>query len=504
MKIFSTEEIRNLDTYTIEHEPISSIDLMERSAKSLADAIARRFDKSRKIYVFAGQGNNGGDALALSRILLNEGYIVFTYLCNPTKKLSANCSKNKERLLQIPNLSFVEIVNEFVPPSLTKEDIIIDGLFGSGLKKSLEGGFAALVRYINSSPAYVISIDIPSGLFGENNGVFENQFIVEADLTLTLQFPKLSFLFADCSRFVGEVEVLDIKIHKDIIKKTPASFSLLEKEDVSELLRKRNRFAHKGTFGHGLLCAGSYGKMGAAVLSASACLRSGIGLLTTLVPECGKIILQTAVPESMLSIDTTYEFTSNVPDLTAYSAFALGPGIGTFTQTSAFLENFLSQVGTRPVILDADALNVISAWPIVDNAFPENCIITPHPKEFDRLVGKSQTSYERLNKAIAFAKRNKLYVILKGAFTLVACPDGLCYFNSTGNPGMATAGSGDVLTGILLALLAQGYSLKEASLLGVYLHGLAGDLVKDDTSEESLIARDIINYIGKAFALLKN
>lgn len=504
MKLFTTNEIRNLDKYTIEHEPIASIDLMERAAGVLADAIIRRFDTSRKVYVFAGQGNNGGDALALARILLAKGYTVFTYLCNPTRKLSVDCSKNKGQLLQIPDVSFVEIINEFIPPVLTKDDVVIDGLFGSGLKKPLEGGFAGLVRYINSSPAYVVSIDIPSGLFGENNDRSDNQIIVEADLTLALQFPKLSFLLADCNRFIGEVEVLDIGIHKDSIIKTQTDFFLLEKEEVAGLLKKRNKFAHKGVFGHGLLCAGSYGKMGAAVLSALACMRSGVGLLTAHVPECGKTVMQTVVPEAMLNIDSMYEFLIHIPDLGACTAVAIGPGIGTSTQTSAFLENFLLKFGTTPVVLDADALNIISVWPISENVFPENCIITPHPKEFDRLAGKSISSYDRFAKARSFAIRNRLYVILKGAFTLIACPDGMCYFNPTGNPGMATAGSGDVLTGILLALLAQGYSLKDASLLGVYLHGLAGDLAEKDTSEESLIARDIINYMGKAFVALKN
>ena len=503
MKIFSTSAIKELDKYTIEKEPISSIDLMERAATALSQEIVSRFDMSHKIYVFAGQGNNGGDALALSRLLIQKGYSVYTFLCNPTNKLSFDCKNNKDRLLEISNVQFTEIVNEFLPPVLTEDDIVIDGLFGSGLNKPLEGGFAALVRYINHSPAKVISIDVPSGLFGEDNLDIEDQTIIKADITLTFQFPKLAFFFAENDQFVGDFYVLDIGIHEEAIEKTASSIHFVEKEDVASLLKKRCKFSHKGTFGHGLLFAGSYGKIGASVLSATACLRTGIGLLTTHVPECGKTIMQTTVPESMLSVDSLYEAISLLPDLTNYSALAVGPGLGSYVQTSAFIENLLSSANELPIVLDADALNIISSWPIIDHVFPVNCIITPHPKEFDRLAGESTTAYQRFLKAQAFAKKHHIFVLLKGAYTAIICPSGECYFNSTGNPGMATAGSGDVLTGILLSLLAQGYSLKEAAIIGVYLHGLAGDIAVQNLSEESLIARDIYNNLGNAFSRLK-
>lgn len=504
MKLFTTSDIRKLDKYTIENEPVSSIDLMERAGKRLTEEIMSRYDSSHNIYIFAGQGNNGGDALVIARLLLSKSYRVFVYLCNPTKKLSPDCRINKDLLLKLPEVKFTEISSEFVPPVLTEDDVVVDGLFGSGLNKPLEGGFAGLVRYINSSSAKIISIDIPSGLFGENSGITEEQDIVKADLTLSLQFPKLSFFFPENECFLGEIKILNIDIHPDAIEKTPTGFYLSEKKDVVPLLKKRDKFSHKGTYGHGILFAGSFGKIGAAVLSAESCLRSGIGLLTAHIPECGSTVLHTAVPEAMLSIDSFNECVTMAPELSSYSAVGAGPGLGTFTHTSVFLENLLSSAGKRPVVLDADALNIISNWPVIDNVFPENCILTPHPKEFDRLAGHSRTSYERLMKAKEFAAKRNVFIVLKGAYTAVVCPDGECHFNSTGNPGMATAGSGDVLTGIILSFLAQGYTLKHAAVLGVYLHGLAGDIASESKSEESLIARDIIECLGDAFSELRS
>ncbi|MDR2475506.1 MAG: NAD(P)H-hydrate dehydratase [Bacteroidales bacterium] len=499
MKIFSTSTIRDIDKYTIDNEPIASIDLMERAAMRLTNEIALRFDLSHRIYIFAGQGNNGGDALAVARLMVGKGYQVFIFLCNPFQKLSPDCAKNKERLLKIPGIQFTEIISEFPPPELTANDVVIDGLFGSGLSRPLSGGHAALVKHINASSATVVAIDIPSGLFDENNA--STTCAIKATLTLTLQFPKLSFFFAENDKYVGELKIIDIHLHPAAIRNTPASIQMLEAQDVARLLHKRNRFSHKGTFGHGLLIAGSLGKMGAAILSSKAGLRTGIGLLTAHVPECGMSIMQTAIPEAMLSLDSYSNSIGEIPDLDAYSAIAVGPGIGTTTQTSTFLEEFLPLTGNIPVVLDADALNIIATWPV--QAFPSNSIITPHPKEFDRLAGKSASDYDRFIKAQRFAARNHTYIILKGAYTAIICPDNECFFNSTGNAGMATAGSGDVLTGILLGLLAQGYSLKEAAILGVYLHGLAGDIAVKSFSEESLIAGDIIDHLGKAFNELK-
>ena len=498
MQLFPTNRIKELDAYTIEHEPIQSIDLMERAARVFTEAFCVKFPESDRIIVLAGPGNNGGDALAIARMLHQKDYPVEIYLVNPKGNLSIDCQTNKKRVLELPQLKITEVEDTFIPPDLRKNDIAIDGLFGSGLNKPLEGVFASVVKHINSSPCTVVSIDIPSGLFGEDNAENNHDTIVAADYTYTFQFPKLSFLFSENESFTGKVEVLDIGLHPEGINAIPTPFHLIKKEDVNSLLKARSPFAHKGNFGHALLIAGSLGKMGAAVLAGKACLRSGAGLLTAHIPQSGNGIMQTSLPEAMTSIDHNQCIFSHVPKLNAYNAIAAGPGIATDEITAGALTDLLRQ-STIPLILDADALNIIANNLALVELIPPDSILTPHPKEFDRLAGPSASSYERLHKALRFASSTKTYIILKGRYTAVCTPDGECWFNTTGNPGMATAGSGDVLTGILLGLLAQAYAPKEVSILGVYLHGLAGDIALEDHSVESLLSGDIICYMGKAF-----
>ena len=324
IKIFSTDKVRELDKYTIQNEPISSIDLVERAATVFTSEFCRRYSKQTRIIVFAGQGNNGADALAIARMLTDAGYRVETYLFNPTMRLSDDCELNKQRLLHMEKIEFTEVVDDFVPPELEERDVVIDGLFGSGLNRPLTGGFAAMVRYINQSDATVVAIDIPSGLFGEDNRKNDPDAIIHADLTLTFGFPKLAFLLPENAEFVGEWKVLDILLHPEIIANTPTQFTLVTEEDIAAVFQPRNRFAHKGTFGHALLIAGSHGKMGAALLSAKACLRSGAGLLTVHIPGRGEQILQTAFPEAMVDLDQHQDHFSSVSDIKAYSSIAIG------------------------------------------------------------------------------------------------------------------------------------------------------------------------------------
>jgi len=499
MKLFLTSQQRELDRYTIEFEPIQSIDLMERAAQAFTDAFCLRFqDLNRRIVVFAGPGNNGGDALAIARMLHLKDYFVEIYLLNK-EGLSPDCEKNKEKLQKLPQIKFVEIKGRFSPPILAQNDIVIDGLFGSGLNRPLEGGFASIVKYINLSPSTVVSIDIPSGLFGEDNTENTKDTIITADYTYTFQSPKLSFLFPENERFAGKVEVLDIGLHPEAINTIPAMFNLIVEENIKGILKKRSPFAHKGNFGHALLIAGSQGKMGAAVLAGKACLRSGAGLLTIHVPQSGDSIVQISLPEAMtINDDNELGY-----DLNPYNIVAVGPGIGTDEVTAKALRELLAHAD-KPLIIDADALNIIAKDLSLLELMPPDSILTPHPKEFDRLAGSSLTSYERLHKAIKFAETTKTYIILKGRYTAVCTPSGECWFNTTGNPGMATAGSGDVLTGILLGLAAQSYTPLETSLLGVYLHGLAGDIALEENSEESLLAGDIVHYLGTAFKEIKH
>ena len=502
IKIFPTDKVKELDQYTIQNEPISSIDLVERASTVFVHEFCRRYSKQTRIIVFAGQGNNGADALAIARLLKDECYRVKTYLFNPTEHLSFDCEMNKQRILGLEKVEFTEVVADFVPPVLTDRDVVIDGLFGSGLNRPLTGGFAAMVKYINQSDATIVSIDIPSGLFGENNQTNDPDSIVRASLTLTFGFPKLAFFFPENAQYVGEWKVLDIGIHPDIVDNTSTPYMMVTEEDISEVFQPRDKFSHKGTFGHALLIAGSKGKMGAALLAARSCLRSGTGLLTVHIPQRGEVIMQAAFPEAMISFDPHADYFTTVPEISIYSAIGVGPGLGQHLESAAALERLL-QTTDKPVVLDADALNLIASNKDLLNRIPPRSILTPHPKEFDRIAGESNSMFERLKKAQSFAIEHKLCVVLKGTYTATCTASGNVYFNSCGNPGMATAGSGDVLTGIILGLLAQGAEPETAAVSGVFLHGTAGDLAAVYRSEESMIAGDITDMLGKAFKQIK-
>ena len=505
MKIFTSAQIHELDNYTIEHEPIKSIDLMERAAKTLTEAIVERWAVSVPIVVFAGPGNNGGDALAVARMLTERGYQVKTFLFNISGRLSADCAENKRRLSEVKKAKnlFTEVTLEFDPPQLERGILVVDGLFGSGLNKPLSGGFASLVKYINASHAEVVSIDMPSGLMTEDNTYNVRTNIVRADLTLTLGQKKLAMLFAENQQYIGELRVLDIRLSREGIKKIDSQYTMLEEDDVRQLLLPRDPFAHKGTMGNALVIAGSYGMAGAAILATEACLRSGVGKVTCHSPRKNVTIMQTAVPEAVLQIDREETTFSEAVDTEDFQAVGIGPGLGQTEQTAVAI---ISQIRRTqcPLVCDADAINVLSTHRAWMQQLPKDIIMTPHPKEFDRLEGHSADSFERLSKARDLAQRLQAYVILKGHRTALCCPDGHIVFNTTGNAGMATGGSGDVLTGILTGLLARGYNRYEACVVGMYLHGLAGDIAARELGEESLIAHDLIRYLPKAFLRLRD
>ena len=503
IKIFETSKIKDLDDYTITHEPVASIELVERAATAFTQEFCRNFSKQNRVIVFSGQGNNGADALAIARLLSEEDYRVETYLLNPAKQLSTECEINKQRLLSDGKVHIVEVFDDFTPPTLTDRDIVIDGLFGSGLNRPLFGGYAAVVDYINQSTAVVVSIDIPSGLFGEDNRTNNPSCIIQADYTYTFEFPKLAFILPENASCVGKWKVLPIGIHPAIIEKTKAACQMITDDDIAGLLTPRSKFAHKGMFGHALLIAGSKGKMGAAVLAAKACLRSGAGRLTVHLPQRGETTLQTTVPEAMLSLDDDADFVSILPETTAYEAIAVGPGLDTQPSSVKLLKLLLDSV-KKPLVLDADALNIMALHTELIPLIPPSSILTPHPKEFDRLFGDCQCGYERLQKARTKAMELTACIVLKGAYTAICTSEGNVYINPTGNPGMATAGSGDVLTGVILGLLAQGYEPETAAVAGVYLHGSAGDWALTNTSEESMMAGDIIQMLGKAFKVQRD
>jgi len=500
MKLFTTAQIRELDQYTIEHEPIASIDLMERATVALYDKYLNSFHNLKPICIFAGPGNNGGDALALGRMLLNTGLEVQVILVH-TGKLSDDCEINRVRLIEKFPTSLTEYVNKFVAPKISSNTVIIDGLFGSGLSRPLSGIYAEAVEWINNVGCEIVSIDIPSGLEGEENADLQKN-IVKANRTFTLQFPKLAFLMAENAEFVGYWEVLDIGIHPEAIEKTETDFFYLEQNDISPLLKKRSKFSHKGTYGHALIVAGSIGMAGASVLSAKAALRTGAGLVTVHGPKENRIIVQTTVPEAIFESDNNNVMNTKVNSSVNYTAIAVGPGIGTHEETADMLRDLFEQY-RKPMIIDADALNIIGKYHELLTFIPSKSILTPHPKEFERIFGKCDSAYQRTMKAREAAKKFNIFIILKGANTLIVTPEAKLFFNSTGNPGMATAGSGDVLTGILVGFLGQGYSSEEAAKIGVFLHGRAGDLALNSQSEESLLAGDIIEQLGNGFKSIR-
>ena len=477
---------------------------MERAAIQLTDSIVAEWDKDMKVVVFAGPGNNGGDALAVARMLAVRGYNVSTWLFNTSGRLSDDCKKNRDRLKDVKQVaSFVMVTEEFDPPALDAQTLVVDGLFGSGLNKPLTGGFASLVKYVNTSPAKVVSIDIPSGLMTESNEYNVKSNIMKADVTLTLQQPKLSFLFPENQQFIGHVEILDIGISQEGIDKTDAQFYILEKSDITPCLKRRDPFAHKGSMGHALLVAGSRGMAGAAMLAAKACLRTGVGKVTVHTPACNTLPLQIGVPEVVLDVDSDTNVVSEAVDTDCFKAMGIGPGLGTNENTAIAVIGQMRRAQC-PIVVDADALNILAAHKAWLQQIPVGAILTPHIGEFDRLEGVSTDSYERLSKAMLLAERQHAYIVLKGHYTAIITPGGRVLFSPTGNPGMATAGSGDVLTGIITALLARGYTQGEACAIGTYLHGLAGDIAARSLGEESLIASDIINSLPMAFKELSN
>jgi NAD(P)H-hydrate epimerase len=501
MKIFPVKTVSEIDAYTIEHEPILSVNLMERAARKIFDVLRERYE-GRAFLVLAGPGNNGGDALAVTRMLLLNGFDV-TIAMLKSDGLSPDAQLNRTRLNHLRQAKILELDkgDELLQPEVNT--IVLDGLFGSGLNRPLETEALVLVKRVNGWPNTVISIDIPSGLMGEDNSHNHAEGILKADLTLTLQFPKLSFFFPNTNRYVGRYEVLPIGLHPAMIERTNTEWYYTCPEKVKEMLPVRGRFTHKGELGHVLLIAGSIGKMGAAVLASRACLKSGVGLLTTHVPHDSCNILQIAVPEAMVSLDRSELMFTEFPDLSAFSAVGIGPGMGKGANSTKAFRELLDNVGDKPLVIDADGLNILAEHPEWLEKLPGGTVLTPHPGEFKRLVGEWSSDFDRLQKAIDFGRKYHVVLVLKGAYTTVVWPDGTAHFNPTGNPGMATAGCGDALTGVILALLGRGIDARDAAIIGAYVHGRAGDMAADDQGFDGLTTTDLIRCLGIAFKELQ-
>jgi hydroxyethylthiazole kinase-like uncharacterized protein yjeF len=501
MKIFTSSQIKACDAYTIYASGITSLELMERAAGKCAEWLMHNMSKDAVFIVLCGTGNNGGDGLALTRLLHRQGYGAKAFLLQFSPELSGDCKTN---LIRLQNMD-AELVTVLQPGSfitdIPSNIIIIDAILGTGLNRPAEGWVAEFMEHINQLPNKKIAIDIPSGMPADNIPDTEAA-ILRAEHTLSFQFYKRSFLHIETGQLAGKIHLLDIDLHQTFISSTQTNYQTIDEAKMKEIYKPRDPFSNKGTYGNALVIGGSYGMIGAVVLATRAALRSGAGKVRTFIPECGYDIIQSSVPEAMC-LTKGEKYITSINGWNGSDAIGIGPGLGTQEYTGRAFADFI-QTCKQPIVIDADALNLLAKQPELLHKLPEGSILTPHPKEFERLFGMSLNSMQQLEQARTQAMRYNVYIVLKGHYTAVVTPEGECWYNTTGNAGMATGGSGDVLTGLLTGLRAQGYNSYEAALLGVYLHGLAGDIAATTHSQEAMIAGDIIDNLGKAFLSIAN
>ncbi len=498
--VLSAAQVSQADAHTIAQEPIASIDLMERAAAACIHWLLDRFPGKIGFVVLAGCGNNGGDGLAIARLLAAAGTPVKVLLFRYKAELSSDAQINLKRL-SASGVEVLEVPVGSIPSPPLENEGVIDALLGTGLDRPVDGWLKQVLMAVNTWPNTVVSIDMPSGLFAEDNGANDPKAIVQAEHVLTFEVPKLALLLPENGPYVGEWCRLPIGLDRGFIEGLRSKDLLVEAKDAQDLMPDRARVAHKGSFGHALLVAGGPGKVGAAVLAAHACARSGAGLITAQLPLELQPVMHTALPEAMTVTDVFDKGTSS-KEPSRFSAMGIGPGLGTGEDAARLLKRMV-QDAPAPLVLDADALNILSENRTWLAFLPKGTILTPHPGEFDRLAEKSATGFERLAKARAFAVRFSIVLVLKGAHTAICSPDGMVYFNPTGNPGMAKGGSGDALTGIIAALLAQGLSPLSAAVLGVYAHGLAGDLAATELGMDGMLASDLIAHLPLAWKKIR-
>ncbi|WP_456378280.1 NAD(P)H-hydrate dehydratase [Lutibacter sp.] len=494
MYLLSPKQIAKADKATIKHNKITSIDLMEHAATQCFQWLHSRLQgQNIKIHVFCGIGNNGGDGLVIARLLIQHGYTVNCYVVNFSDKRTDEFLTNYNRLKELGEWPTV-ISHENELPEVAFEDIVIDAIFGNGLTRKPSGFTKKLIQYINSTKVFTLAIDIPSGLFGSKS-VSDKNAVLKAGHTLSFQTPKLAFFLPENKEFVNTWEVIDIGLDEEYIESLHPKNHFITKNDILPLYKPRNKWSHKGTFGHSLIIGGSFGKIGAVTLATKAALKIGSGLVSAYLPKCGYTILQTSVPEAMVEVDdeknlTYYNFK------TKPTVIGIGPGMGTHEKTTLGFEQFIKN-NKLPLVIDADAINLIALNKLLLTHLPKNTILTPHIKELERLIGVWKNDYDKLKLAAKFAKEYSLILVLKGAHTVIVDGKSM-YVNSTGNPALATAGSGDILTGIITGLLAQGYKPTQAAIFGVYLHGKTADIAVQETGYETFTASSILEYLSDA------
>lgn len=508
MKILSAAQLREADQHTINSLPIASVDLMERAARECYNWIRQHMNQVQNFVFFCGTGNNGGDGLALARMLACAGKGVNVFVVRHSSKETEDFSKNFIRLKELKNVTIHDLFENDFAQVLAGQQVAflnavcVDAIFGNGLNTKIAGWLKDLVTIVNELHLLVISIDIPSGLFADDNRENDPKAIVRANYTLTFQLPKLAFLLPSYGNCVGRFYVLDIGLDEKYIASKESDYYFITSDTIKNFLKPRLKFSHKGNFGHALLIGGSLGKIGAVVMAAHAALRTGTGLVTAQVPKCGNEIIQSTLPEAMVITDKNPHFISEQLSTENYDAIGIGPGLAGEKDTQLVLKHLI-QNSSIGLVIDADAINILAENKTWLSFLPAETILTPHPKEFERLAGKTDNDIAQTKLLKDFAIKHNVFVVLKGAHTRIASPSGNIYFNSTGNAGLAKGGSGDVLTGIITALLAQGYTPLQSALTGVYLHGLAADLLLENIPEESMMARDIIENIAKAFTIIK-
>ncbi|PWL37605.1 bifunctional ADP-dependent NAD(P)H-hydrate dehydratase/NAD(P)H-hydrate epimerase [Flagellimonas aquimarina] len=496
MKIFTASQIYEADKFTINKQQITSDALMERAATKLFDWMHSRLQGAQvKIHLFCGIGNNGGDGVALARHLHEHGYDIAVYVVNYSEK------RSKDFLINLDRLKERKLWPEFLDsdcslPEITPNDIIVDAIFGIGLNRAPDAWVANLIKHLNSSSAFVLSVDIPSGL-PSNRSPWDGEHVVRASYVLSFQVPKLVFFLPETGVYQNQWEILDIGLDSEFLVKTDTDYELIGRPEIMPMYRPRLKFSHKGTYGHSVIIGGSYGKIGAVQLASNACLSAGSGLVTAFVPECGYHSLQTSIPEIMVLTDDADDSISEIDIPFVPTAIGVGMGMGTKDETIKAFGSFLKKVETS-IVIDADGLNILAKQPNLLKDVPKQSVLTPHPKELERLIGKWKDDFDKLEKAKSFSMKNDCIIVIKGAHSITVYKD-KGFVNTTGNPGMATAGSGDVLTGMITGLMAQGYAPLQAAIFGVYLHGLAGDVGVSTAGYEALKASGIIENIGNAY-----
>ena len=497
MKMFTSPVVAKWDQETISKHHQHSYELMSVAGEECAREIMEK-ELSTEFVFFCGTGNNGGDGLVISLSLHQHSNEVSVLIVGDPDQGSPDFRHFLDEVVAADiAVNFLKEDSEW--PVLSEDVVIIDAIFGNGLNRILDGWRADLVEKINELHQRKISIDVPSGMLPD---LMEAQAgaVICADLTLAIEVPKRAMMFPENHRYVGALQIVSIGLDEDFEEKEPCDLVFFQSREASEIVIPRKKFSHKNQFGHARIVAGSRGKTGAAILAARAVLRAGAGLVTVSVPSCAEQALLTALPEAMCDPDDGVEALSSCKPSIGFDATGIGPGIGQAPETAMMLRRFLHE-NSGPLVLDADAINLIATKKLLKDV-PSKSILTPHVGEFDRLFGEHDDHFSRLETLRLMSSKHDLIIVLKGAHSATALPDGRLFFNASGNPAMATAGSGDVLTGVITSFLAQGYKPEDAAPLGVYVHGLAGDFATSLTGVQGLLASDIIAHLPLAITEL--